>query len=223
MGRITVFHADDHALVRGGVYGLLLTEPDIDLVGEASNGEEAVEKALALQPDVILLDLHMPKKGGIESITEIRQEWPEARILVLTSFATDEDVFPAIKAGALGYLLKDSSPQDLLRAIRDVYHGQLSLDPVVAQKVMLELRQPRKLPLTEEPLTQREVEILKLLAEGLTNQEIADSLVVSERTVRAHVSNILAKLHLANRTQAALYALREGIASLDEPPGSSAS
>lgn len=217
MTHITVFHADDHALVRGGVRGLLLTEADIELVGEAKNGVEAVEKVLDLQPDVILLDLHMPEKGGVEAIEEIKQALPEARILVLTSYTSDEDVFPAIKAGALGYLLKDSSPQELLKAIQDVYNGQLSLDPAVAQKVMQELRQPARQPLTEEPLTQREVEILKLVAEGLTNQEIADRLVVSERTVRAHVSNILAKLHLANRTQAALYALREGIASLDDP------
>ena len=216
MGQITVFHADDHALVRGGVRGLLLTEPDIELVGEAGNGYEAVEKVLELEPDVILLDLHMPQKGGVEAIGEIRDAMPEAKILVLTSFATDEDVFPAVKAGALGYLLKDSSPQDLLQAIRDVYNGQLSLDPAVAQKVMGELRKPPRSPLTEEPLTQREVEILKYVAEGLTNQKIADKLVVSERTVRAHVSNVLAKLHLANRTQAAVYALREGIASLDD-------
>jgi NarL family two-component system response regulator LiaR len=214
---ITVFHADDHTMVRGGVRGLLLTEPDMELIGEASNGIEAVQKALTLQPDVILLDLHMPQKSGVEAITEIKAALPEARILVLTSFAADEDVFPAIKAGALGYLLKDSSPQELVKAIWDVYNGRLSLDPSVAQKVVQELRQPPQAPLTEEPLTQREVEILKLVAEGLTNQEIADQLVVSERTVRAHVSNILAKLYLANRTQAALYALREGIASLDDP------
>jgi NarL family two-component system response regulator LiaR len=218
MGQIiTVFHADDHAMVRGGVRGLLLTEPDFDLIGEASNGIEAVEKVLSLRPDVILLDLHMPQKSGMEAIIEIKEAIPEARILVLTSFVADEDVFPAIKAGALGYLLKDSSPQELLKAIRDVYVGRLSLDPAVAQKVLQELRQPPKLPLTEEPLTQRELDILKLVAQGLTNQEIADELVVSERTVRAHVSNILAKLHLANRTQAALYALRKGIASLDDP------
>jgi NarL family two-component system response regulator LiaR len=192
MAPITVFHADDHALVRGGVRGLLLTEADMDLVGEAASGSEAVEKVLALQPDVILLDLHMPEKGGVEAISEIKQVLPGARILVLTSFASDEDVFPAIKAGALGYLLKDSSPQALLKAIRDVYDGQPSLDPAVAQKVMQELRQPARQPLTDEPLTQREMEILKLVAEGLTNQEIADRLVVSERTVRAHVSNILA-------------------------------
>lgn len=213
---ITVFHADDHAMVRGGVHGLLLTEPDIELIGEARNGTEAVEKVISLRPDVILLDLQMPQKSGVEAITEIKAAVPEARILVLTSFAADEDVFPAIKAGALGYLLKDSSPQELLKAIRNVYDGRLSLDPAVAQKVVQELRQPIKPPLTEEPLTQREVDILKLVAQGQTNQEIADRLVVSERTVRAHVSNILAKLHLANRTQAALYALRKGIASLED-------
>ena len=218
--KITVFHADDHAMVRGGVHGLLLTEPELELIGKASNGLEAVEKVLALQPDVILLDLHMPQKSGVEAITKIKRANPEARILVLTSFAADDDVFPAIKAGALGYLLKDSSPQDLLRAIWDVYNGRLSLDPAVALKVVQELRQPLRHPLTQEPLTEREVEIIKLVAEGLTNQEIADRLVVSERTVRAHVSNILAKLHLANRTQAALYALREGIASLEDHSGS---
>lgn len=213
---ITVLHADDHAMVRGGVRGLLLTEPHIELIGEASDGVEAVEKALSLQPDVILLDLHLPQKSGLEAITEIKEALPDARILVLSSFASSEDVFPAIKAGAIGYLLKDSSPRELLNAINDVHNGRLSLDPAVAQMVMQELQQPANLPLTEEPLTHRELEILKLVAEGLTNQEIADKLFVSERTVRAHVSNILAKLHLANRTQAALYALREGIASLDD-------
>jgi NarL family two-component system response regulator LiaR len=213
---ISVFHADDHPLVRGGVRGLLLTEPAMELVGEASDGEEAVRKVLDLRPDVILLDLHMPRKNGVEAIAEIKASMPEARILVVTNFTTDEDVFPAIKAGALGYLLKDSSPHDLLKAIRDVYAGRLSLDPAIAEKVVQELKRSSKPPLTQEPLTHREVEILKLLTEGLTNQEIADRLVVSERTVRAHVSNILGKLHLANRTQAALYALRKGIATLDD-------
>ena len=218
---ISILHADDHAMVRGGVRGLLLTEPNMELIGEASDGDEAIDKALLLRPDVVLLDLHMPHRSGPEVIKEITRAIPDARILVLTSFATDEDVFPAIKAGALGYLLKDSSPNELLKAIRDVYSGRLSLDPSVAQKVVQELRKPPKPPLTEEPLTQREVEILKFVAEGLANQEIADRLVVSERTVRAHVSNILAKLHLANRTQAALYALREGIASIENNERSS--
>jgi NarL family two-component system response regulator LiaR len=213
--KITLLHADDHPLVRGGVRGLLLTEPDIILIGEASDGAEAVEKILSLCPDVILLDLHMPGKSGIEVINEIRAPQPKARILVLSSFATDEDVFPAIRAGASGYVLKDSSPTDLLSAIRDVYAGHLSLDPSIAKRVIQDLQQPHQAPLTEEPLTQRELETLKLVAAGRTNQEIADQLVISERTVRAHVGNILAKLQLANRTQAALYALREGIANFD--------
>ncbi|MCA9957708.1 MAG: response regulator transcription factor, partial [Anaerolineales bacterium] len=151
----------------------------------------------------------------IEAIEEIKTAVPDARILVVTSFAEDEKVFPAIKAGALGYLLKDSAPQDLLQAIHDVYAGRLSLHPTIATKVIQELQRPTTMPATAEPLTIRELEILKLVAQGLTNQEIAENLTVSERTVRTHVSNILSKLHLANRTQAALYALREGIARLE--------
>jgi NarL family two-component system response regulator LiaR len=162
------------------------------------------------------MDLVMPRKGGIEAIGEIVGENPDVRILVLTSFAEDDKVFPAIKAGALGYLLKDSSAEELLRAIRDVYRGEPSMHPTIAHKLMRELQRPSDLPPTEEPLTEREVEVLRLVARGLSNQEIADRLVVSERTVRTHVSNILDKLHLANRTQAALYALREGLASLDQ-------
>jgi NarL family two-component system response regulator LiaR len=164
---------------------------------------------------VILLDLEMPRKGGIEAIGEILEEDPDARILVLTSFADDEKVFAAVKGGALGYLMKDSSPQELLRAIRDVYRGEPSLDPAIAQKLLRELRRTAHPPQSlqgKELLTEREVEVLKLVAQGLPNKEIADQLVVSERTVRTHVGNILSKLHLANRTQAALYAIREGLA-----------
>jgi NarL family two-component system response regulator LiaR len=213
---IHILIADDHAIVREGLRALIDTEPGMELVGEAADGVEAVLRARSLQPDVILLDLVMPRKDGIEAIGEIKQENPEARILVLTSFAEDDKVFPAIKAGALGYLLKDSSPQELLQAIREVYRGESSLHPTIARKVIGELNRPSEnlLP-TEEPLTEREVEVLSLVARGLSNQEIADRLVVSERTVRTHVSNILGKLHLANRTQAALYAVREGLAGLD--------
>ena len=212
---IRILIADDHAIVREGLRWLIDTEPGIELVGEAADGVEAVLKARSLQPDVILLDLVMPRKGGIEAIAEIKQENPEARILVLTSFAEDDKVFPAIQAGALGYLLKDSSPQELLKAIREVYQGESSLHPTIARKLIGELNRPSDLPATEEPLTEREVEVLSLVARGLSNQEIAERLVVSERTVRTHVSNILGKLHLANRTQAALYAVREGLASPD--------
>ena len=213
---IHILIADDHAIVREGLRALIDTERGMELVGEAADGVEAVLRARSLQPDVILLDLVMPRKDGIEAISEIKRENPEARILVLTSFAEDDKVFPAIKAGALGYLLKDSSPQELLQAIREVYRGESSLHPAIARKLIRELnRPPENLPPTEEPLTEREVEVLSLVARGLSNQEIADRLVVSERTVRTHVSNILGKLHLANRTQAALYAVREGLAGLD--------
>jgi NarL family two-component system response regulator LiaR len=213
---IRILIVDDHAVVREGLRALIDSEPGMTLVGEAADGVQAVQQAGSLQPDVVLMDLVMPRKDGIEAIGEIQAENPDVRILVLTSFAEDDKVFPAIKAGALGYLLKDSSAEDLLRAIRDVYRGEPSMHPTIAHKLMRELQRPSNLPPTEEPLTEREAQVLKLVARGLSNQEIADRLVVSERTVRTHVSNILDKLHLANRTQAALYALREGLASLDQ-------
>ncbi|MGC9466987.1 MAG: response regulator [Anaerolineae bacterium] len=212
---IRVLIVDDHAIVREGLRWLLRTEPGIELVGEAADGVEAVSKARDLEPDVILMDLVMPRKDGIQAIIEIREHQSDARILVLTSFAEDDKVFPAIKAGAQGYLLKDTSPQALLTAIRDVHAGLPSMHPVVARKLIQELQRPPDLPPTEEPLTVREVEVLRLVARGLSNEEIAERLVVSERTARTHVSNILRKLHLANRTQAALYAIREGLARLD--------
>ncbi len=214
--QIRVLVADDHAIVREGLRALVEVQSDIELVGEAADGNEAVAQARALRPDVILMDLVMPNKDGLEAIREIKQGDGGARILVVTSYADDDKVFPAIKAGALGYLLKDTHPKELLQAIRDVYAGQVTLHPAVALKVIQELSQPpQDLPPTDEPLTERELEVLRLIARGLANQEIAAKLFISERTVGTHVSNILQKLHLANRTQAALYALREGIASLD--------
>lgn len=210
---IRVLIADDYPLVRDSLRALIETEPGMDVVGEAADGVEAALKARSLQPDVILLDLVMPRQDGIAAIGEIKRENPEARILVLTSFAEDDKVFPAIKTGAQGYLLKDSSPQQLLEAIRDVYRGQSSLHPTIARRLINELQRPPDLPPTKEPLSEREMEILRLVARGLTNQEIAEELMISERTVRTHVSHILEKLHLANRTQAALYAHREGLAS----------
>lgn len=214
--QIRVFLADDHAVVRKGIEALLGTEEGMEVVGTAANGEEAVVRVAHLQPDVILLDLQMPKKSGIEAIVEIKEDNPDAHILVLTSFSEDDKVFAAIKAGALGYILKDASPNELLTAIRNVHQGKSSLDPEIALKVIHELNKPSGLPLTEEPLTAREMEILQLVARGLSNQQVAEELVISERTARTHISNILAKLHLANRTQAALYALRRGIARLDD-------
>jgi len=213
--QISVLIADDHAVVREGLRGLITSEPGMVVVGEARDGVEAVREALALHPDVILLDLVMPRKDGLEAIQDIKNSNPEARILVLTSFADDDKVFAAIKAGAVGYLLKDSSPQELLQAVREVSQGESSLHPTIARKLIQELSQPSELPPAQDQLTAREVEVLRLLAQGLANQEIGEQLVISERTVRNHVSNILNKLHLANRTQAALYALKEGLASLN--------
>jgi NarL family two-component system response regulator LiaR len=208
---IRILIADDHPVVRRGLISLLRTEPDFELAGEAANGVEAVELARSLKPDVILLDLVMPLMNGLEAITEIKRENPDARILVITSFADDDKVFPAIRSGALGYLLKESPPEMLVQAIRDIHRGESSLHPTVARKLIRELNQPPDLPPTGEPLTQRELDVLRLVAQGLTNQGIAEELVISEGTVRFHVSNILGKLHLANRTQAALYALQEGL------------
>ena len=213
---IRILIADDHQLVRQGLMALLTVKPGIEVLGQATDGVEAVELAQSLGPDIILLDLLMPNKDGIEATREIKAEDPDARILIITSFAEDENVYQAIKAGALGYLLKDSSPQELMQAIHNVCAGRLSLHPNIALKLIEDLNQPKDTRPTEDPLTEREVEVLKLVAKGHSNQEISEALFVSERTVGAHVSNILSKLHLANRTQAALFALRTGLTDLSE-------
>jgi NarL family two-component system response regulator LiaR len=214
---IRILIVDDHAVVRKGLSAILETEQAFEVVGEAANGNQAVWKARSLQPDVILMDLVMPEKDGIAAIKEIKKDDPQAKILVITSFSEDEKVFPAIKAGALGYLLKDSSPDELMQAIQEIYQGKASLHPTIARKLIMELKQdePKSQP-SEQVLTAREVDVLNLIAHGLSNQEIANQLMVSETTVRFHVSNILSKLHLANRTQAVLYALKEGYAKLDD-------
>lgn len=214
--KIRVLIVDDHSIVRKGVKALLAEIEGIEVVGEAGDGREAITQAETLHPDVILMDLVMPVMDGIEAISHITSNQPEVRILALTSFATDDKIFPAIKAGAIGYLLKDSDPIDLVPAIQQVHRGEPSLHPKVAQKLLLELSLPSERPPTPDPLTEREEEVLRLVAKGFSNQEIAEQLVVAEVTVRTHVSHILSKLHLANRVQATLYALREGYASLDE-------
>ena len=213
--KIRILLAEDHHVVRSGIRALLEAEEDLEVIDEAVDGVEAVLKAYALHPDVILMDLMMPRKTGIEAIEEIKQRDPAARILVLTSYAADEQVFAAIKAGALGYLLKDSSTKELLHAIHDVYLGESSLHPAIARRLLREFTRPATAPASDEPLTMRENEVLIAVARGYSNQVIADSLFISERTVRTHVSNILGKLHLANRTQAALYALKEQLVTLD--------
>lgn len=212
---IRLLIVDDHPVVREGLQGMLNREPGLDVVGDAADGIEAVEKARALQPDVILLDLMMPRKDGLAALDEIKRDNPDVRVLILTSFAEDDKIFPAIKAGAQGYLLKDSSPEMLVQAIRDVYQGESSLHPTIAHKVIQELNHPTDLAPTEDPLTVRELEVLQFVAQGLPNREIGEALCISEATVRVHVRNILGKLHLVNRTQAALYALQEGLVNLD--------
>jgi NarL family two-component system response regulator LiaR len=218
---IRILLVDDHAIVRKGLRALLTEIDDVTVVGEAADGQQAINQAAALQPDVILMDIVMPNMDGIEATQYITRRQPEARVLALTSFASDDKLFPAIKAGALGYLLKDSDPDDLIEAIRQVHRGEPSLHPRIARKLLHELGRPspQKRPsspsTTPDPLTAREVEVLRAVAKGLSNQQIADNLSIAEVTVRTHVSHILDKLHLANRVQATLYALREGLTSLD--------
>jgi NarL family two-component system response regulator LiaR len=211
MKKIRILVVDDESVVREGVVAILSYQKDFEVVAEAENGLQALEMARKTKPDVILLDMVMPKQDGLETIPKLKEVLPDARILVLTSFAEADRVYQTIKAGALGYLLKDSTRIQLMQAIRDVAKGQASIHPSVALKVIHEIDHPSELMYTSEPLTPRELDTLRLIARGQSNQEIATTLTVHERTVAKYVSNILDKLHLANRTQAALYAVREGL------------
>jgi NarL family two-component system response regulator LiaR len=212
--RIAVLIADDHPVVRRGLRTFLELQDDLEVVGEASDGAEAVELAARLLPDVVLMDLVMPGLDGIDATRRIRDGSPATRVVVLTSFSDDDRIIPAIRAGAAGYLLKDAEPRELADGIRRVHRGEGLLDPRVAGRVMRELNDDERRA-GGGVLTERELEVLRLIARGLPNKSIAAELVVSEKTVKTHVSNILAKLQLADRTQAALYAVRERLVELD--------
>jgi NarL family two-component system response regulator LiaR len=214
---IRVLVADDHEVVRRGIAAILETEPGIELVGEARNGSEAVAENIQRQPDVILMDLVMPEMDGIEATRRIKEQAGSTRVLVLTSFAADDKVYPAIQAGADGYLLKDSGATALLEAIRGVYEGQTTLHPEITKKLLQRLARKTEPPDEVEPLTAREMDVMRLVAQGLSNRQIADRLVISEPTVRTHMTNLLGKLHLTSRTQSALYALQHGLATLQDP------
>jgi NarL family two-component system response regulator LiaR len=213
---IRILIADDHPIVRQGMEVVLNAQPDMELVGQATNGQEAVNLANETSPDVIIMDLQMPVKDGLTAIQEIKEADLQAQILILTSYPDDDKVLTAIKTGAIGFLLKDSPPEHLLDAVRTVHRGESALHPTIARKLVQEVREPSSLPLSKEPLTPREVDVLKCLATGMSNREIAYKLNVSVRTVTTHVRNILDKLHLANRTQAALYAVEQGIVTKPE-------
>ena len=212
---IRILIVDDHPVVRHGLRGMLNAKPGLEVIGEAEDGNEAVLQALNLKPDVILLDLMMPRKDGLAVIKTLKQEQCQAAILVLTSLTEDEKIIEAVEAGVTGCLLKDSSPRELIRAIHDVFRGELTLHPAVARKLLDLHGQLSDTKSSHQSLTKREMEVLKLLAKGLSNREIAETLVISEQTARSHVTSILKKLGLTSRTQAVLYALRQGIAQLD--------
>jgi len=226
--RIKVFIVDDYAVVRHGLLALLDTAPDMIVVGEAGDGITAVQKALDLRPDVIVMDLVMPGMDGLQTIEALKKAGLQARILVLTNICEPQRVLAVLRAGARGYLLKDAVLTDIVEAIRDVYSGKITLHPSIAHIVMQAMQDPNKKKetavsatvqtavSTAVSLTEREQDVLKFVAKGLTNQDIAQSLHINERTVCIHVSHILLKLNLENRTQAALYALRHNLASLND-------
>ncbi len=209
---IRVLIADDHQIVRQGLEVVLENYDDVILVGEAEDGEQAVRLATELKPDVIVMDIQMPVKDGITAIQEITSINPKVRILVLTSYPDDDMVYQAIKEGAVGYFLKDTRSEQLVEAIRTVHRGEVALQPIIARKLLLDIKKPPSYPKTEEPLTSREVDVIQYLAQGYSNQQIAQELSISVRTAATHVRNILGKLQLANRTQAALYAVEKKIA-----------
>lgn len=209
---IRILIVDDHSVVRQGLRMFLTLDPELDVVGEATNGAEAVEEVAKLNPDVVLMDLLMPVMDGISATQVIRREHPDTEVIALTSVLEDASVVNAVRAGAIGYLLKDTQADELCRAIKAAHAGQVQLSPKAAERLMREIRVPD----TPVKLTEREVEVLQLLAKGKANKEIASELHIGETTVKTHVSNILMKLDVPSRTQAALYAVRIGLVSGDE-------
>ncbi|WP_033543050.1 response regulator transcription factor [Planococcus sp. CAU13] len=207
---IRILLVDDHEMVRIGVSAYLQAQEDMEVAGEAANGEEAVKMALELRPDVILMDMVMPVMNGAEATEAIIREWPEAKIMIVTSFLDDDKVYPALKAGAVSYILKTSKASRIADSIRETMNGTPVLEPEVMSKMMKQMRHERVL---HEDLTEREMEILLLLAHGYTNQEIADELYIALKTVKSHVSNLLAKLEVHDRTQAVIYAFQHKLVS----------
>jgi two-component system, NarL family, response regulator LiaR len=215
---ISILITDDHALVRQGIRTFLELQPDLTVSGEADSGEAAVRMAAELVPDVALMDLVMPGMGGVEATRQVKQVSPHTQIIVLTSYHEDEYIFPALRAGALSYVLKDVGPDELAGTIRMAARGESVLHPRVAARVVQEVRSARRdTPNLFTDLSDREIEVLRLIADGLSNAEIASKLVISEKTVKGHVSNILSKLHMMDRTQAAVYAWQQGLVGRLEP------
>jgi DNA-binding NarL/FixJ family response regulator len=204
---IRILLVDDHSVVRQGLRMFLSLDPDLEVVGEASNGVDGIEEARSLKPDVVLMDLAMPVMDGITAIQNLRKEFPNIEVIALTSILEDEKVIGAIRAGAIGYLLKDTQADELCRAIKAAANGQVQLSPQAAARLVREIKSPD----SPEKLTERETDVLRLLALGRSNKEIANELVIGEKTVKTHVSNILMKLGVSSRTQAALHAVRIGL------------
>jgi NarL family two-component system response regulator LiaR len=214
---ISILIADDHALVRHGIRDFLELQPDLTVIGEAKSGEEAARMAAELAPDIVLMDLVMPGIGGVEATRQVKQASPHTQIIVLTSYHEDEYIFPALRAGALSYVLKDIGPEELADTVRKAARGESVLHPRVAARVVQEVRGARKdAPNLFTELSDRELDVLRLIADGLSNAEIARKLVISEKTVKGHVSNILGKLHMFDRTQAAVFAWQQGLVTRRE-------
>jgi NarL family two-component system response regulator LiaR len=220
MDKISILIADDHTLFRKGIRGMLESEPDMFVVGEAATGNEALEQARKLMPDVVLMDIKMPDLDGVEATRILHREMPHMGIIFCTMFEDDEKVFAGLKAGGRGYILKDADPDTMLRAIRAVAHGESLLSPAIAQKVMRQVAAlPGEQPAGRDPLcdelTERELQVLTCVGQGQSNKEIAAELGISEKTVKNHIANIFSKLHVCDRTQAVLYAIRKGLVKVD--------